>query len=111
MEIWERFLEITAKEQPLFRDFITLPLLDGQANWTEAEQPLAYTRASIENQKRDQASQLRKQHERERPLQEYQEPEFSGEAVITAEQFRAFRARVLKRVEGELRTERSIFAA
>jgi hypothetical protein len=65
--IIEEFLKV-APDQDSFRDLITVALLDGKANWTEARTPLLYTGEAIEYQHRDQARQRSQDRYRFRPL-------------------------------------------
>lgn len=75
LEIWEKLVGIAAEDKIFFRQLVTVPLLEGKANWTAADSPIAYLRRSLKNERIDEEKEGRKRRQKEVPLEDAPEPE------------------------------------
>jgi hypothetical protein len=69
LEIWEQLVGIASKDKAFFRELVTLPMLEGDANWTGADKPIQYLRTAMKNNKRDAEKEGWARQQREVPLE------------------------------------------
>jgi DNA-directed RNA polymerase specialized sigma24 family protein len=86
IEIWEKILEIAGVDSALFRELVTVPLLNGRSNWTGAQKPRHFIFGTMRNRKLDERRKSSRLRRREGRLEEVDEPEFSGETTAGANQ-------------------------
>jgi hypothetical protein len=102
LEFWEQQLQIASADVPRFRELITVPPLEGEANWTGEATPLQYLGHVIRDQKRNEVRAAQLQRKKEVPLEAFVEPMLSGRAERPVDNDQLIRA-VLAKADAEVR--------